>query len=221
MFMMSQGMKEYKISNFADLMQALMENPEWLEEQRKMILTQEILEFPRKFENFRHRMEERFDTLEKEVQEVKKKADAIERKLDKDVWPLKGMWLEMKVKDNILSFFSEYLLDARAIDQEKINKDLFLAMEKGTISKEERIDVLRLDLIIEGTLLNTGEPVLVAVEVSYTIDDFDVQRAINRAKILEKAMDKRVLPAVVGYKITKKAQNLIEKEGVLKIVFSE
>jgi hypothetical protein len=221
MFMMSQGMKEYKISNFADLMQALMENPEWLEELRKMILTQEILEFPRKFENFRHRMEERFDTLEKEVREVKKKADAIERKLDKDVWPLKGMWLEMKVKDNILSFFSEYLLDARAIDQEKINKDLFLAMEKGTISKEERVDVLRLDLIIEGTLLNTGEPVLVAVEVSYTIDDFDVQRAINRAKILEKVMDKRVLPAVVGYKITKKAQNLMEKEGVLKIVFSE
>jgi len=197
-------MKEYKISNFADLMQALMENPEWLEELRKMILTQEILEFPKKFENFRHRVEERFDTLEKEVQEVKKKADAIERKLDKDVWPLKGMWLETKVKDNILSFFSEYLLDARAIDQEKINKDLFLAMEKGTISKEERIDVLRLDLIIEGTLLNTGEPVLVAVEVSYTIDDFDVQRAINRAKILEKVMYKRVLPAVVGYKITKK-----------------
>jgi hypothetical protein len=28
-------------------------------------------------------------------------------------------------------------------------------------------------------------------------------------------------PAVVGYKITKKAQNLMEKEGVLKVVFSE
>jgi len=162
-------------------------------------------------------LEERFDTLEKEVQEVKKKADAIKRKLDKDVWPLKGVWLEMKVKDNILSFFSEYLLDAKTIDQEKINKYLSLAMKKGIISKEERVDVLRLDLIIEGTLLNTGEPVLVAVEVFYTIDDFDVQRAINRAKILEKAMDKRVLPAVVGYKITKKAKNLMEKEGVLKV----
>jgi len=33
--MMSQGMKEYKISNFADLMQALKENPEWLEELRR------------------------------------------------------------------------------------------------------------------------------------------------------------------------------------------
>jgi len=103
-------------------MQVFMENPEWLEELRRMILAQELLELPKKFENFRHRVEERFDTLEKEVQEVKKKADAIERKLDKDVWPLKGMWLEMKVKDNILFFFSEYLLDAKAIDQEKINE---------------------------------------------------------------------------------------------------
>jgi hypothetical protein len=200
-------MKEYKISNFADPMQALMENPEWLEELRRMLLTQELLELLKKFENFRQKVEERFDTLEKMVQEVKKSADAIERKLDKDVWSLKGMWLEIKVvKNNILSFFSEYLLDAKAIDQEKINKDLSLVMKKGIISREERVDVLRLDLIIEGTLLNTEEPVLVAVEVSYTIDDFDVQRTINGAKIWERATGKRVLPAVVGYEITKKSK---------------
>ena len=163
-----------------------MENPEWLEELRRMLLTQELLELLKKFENFRQKVEERFDTLEK-----------------------------------ILSFFSEYLLDAKAIDQEKINKDLSLAMKKGIISREERVDVLRLDLIIKGTLLNTEGPVLVAVEVSHTIDDFDVRRTINRAKILEKATDKRVLPAVVGYEITKKAQDLMEKEGVIRGVFSE
>jgi hypothetical protein len=107
-------------------------------------------------------------------------------------------------------------LDAKAIDQEKINKDLSLAMKKGIISREERVDVLRLDLIIEGTLLNTEEPVLVAVEVSHTIDDFDVQRTINRAKILEKAIGKRVLPAVVGYKITKKSPKFDGKGGSFK-----
>ena len=56
MFTIGQGMKEYKISNFADLMQALMENPEWLEELRRMILAQGLLELPKKFENFRHRV---------------------------------------------------------------------------------------------------------------------------------------------------------------------
>jgi hypothetical protein len=159
-------------------------------------------------------VEERFDAIEKQVRDVKKK-------LDKDVWPLKGMWLEMKVKGNILSFFSEYLLDAKAIDQEKINKYLSLAMETGVISKEEREDVLRLDLIVEGTLLSTEEPILVAVEVSYMICGHDVQRAVRRAEILKRAMDKKVLPAVIGYRISKKAQKLIVKKGCLEILVAE
>jgi len=33
-------MQEYRIATFADLMQALRENPEWLEELRRMVLTQ-------------------------------------------------------------------------------------------------------------------------------------------------------------------------------------
>ncbi len=159
-------------------------------------------------------MEERFDTLEKRVQEVK-------RKVDKDMGVLKGMWLEMKVKENVLSFFSEHLLSARVIDQEKINKALSLAVEKGIISKEERVDVLRLDLIIEGTLLNTEEPVLVAVEVSYTIDKPDVQRVVRRAEILKRAIGRKVLPAVVGYRISKNAQKLIAKTGCLQVLASE
>jgi len=44
-------------------MQALMEHPEWLEELRRVLLTQELLELPKKFENFRQKVGERFDTL--------------------------------------------------------------------------------------------------------------------------------------------------------------
>ncbi len=207
-------MKEYKISTFADLMQALRENPKWLRQLRRMILTQELLRLPSEFGRFRRRVEERFDAIEKQVQEVK-------RKLDKDVGVLKGICLEMKVKENVLSFFSEHLLDARVIDQEKINKALSLAMENGIISKEERVDVLRLDLIIEGTVLNTEEPVLVAVEVSYTIDKPDVQRAVRRAEILKKVMGRKVLPAVVGCRISEGTEKLITKTGCLRVLASE
>jgi hypothetical protein len=207
-------MREYKISNFADLMQALREHPEWLEELRRMILTQELLELPKKFEEFRHRVEERVDVLEKQVQEVKKK-------LDRDVCSLKGEWLEAEVKKHVHSFFSEHLSSVKLVGQKRINKALSLAMEKGIISKEEREDVCRLDLVVEGTLLSTEEPVFVAVEVSYTICKTDVQRAVRRAEILKKAMDRKVLPAVVGYRISKPAQKLITKEGCLKVLALE
>jgi hypothetical protein len=49
----NRRMGEYRISNFADLMQALRENPEWLKELRRAILPQELLELPKKFEDFR------------------------------------------------------------------------------------------------------------------------------------------------------------------------
>jgi len=147
--------------------------------------------------------------------------DAIEKKLNRDVCSLKGMLLEMKVKKNIPSFFSEYLLNAKAAGPDKISKALSLAVEKEIISKEERKDVFRLDLIVEGNLLNTKEPVLVAVEVSYTICGPDVQRAVRRAEILRKAMDRKVLPAVVGCRISKNAQKLITKKGCLKVIVLE
>ncbi len=207
-------MKEYKISTFEDLMQALRENPEWLRQLRRMILTQELLRLPSEFGKFRRRVEERFDAIEKQVQEVKKK-------LDKEVGVLKGICLEMKVKENVLSFFSEHLLSARVIAQEKTAQALALAIEKGIISKEEREDVLRLDLIIEGTLLSTKEPVFVAVEVSYTIDKPDVQRAVRRAEILKKVMDKKVLPAVAGCRISEGTEKLITKTGCLRALASE
>ncbi len=225
-------MEEYRISSFADLMQALRENPEWLEELRRMILTQELLELPKRFEEFKQRVEDRFDVLEKRVQELKeevgnrldtfeKQLQEVKKKLDKDVWVLKGMWLEMKVKKNIPSFFSEYLLNAKAVGSDKISKALSLAVEKGIISKEERKDVFRLDLIVEGTLLSTEENVFVAVEVSYTISEPDVQRAVRRAEILKKAMDRRVLPAVVGCRTSKNARKLITKTGCLQVLASE
>jgi hypothetical protein len=72
MVIINTAMEEYRISSFLDLVQALKENPEWLEELRKIVLTEELLELPKRFEEFRHRVEERFDVLEKQVQEVKK-----------------------------------------------------------------------------------------------------------------------------------------------------
>jgi len=214
-------MKDYKISNFEDFMRALRENSKWLEELRRMMLTKELLELPKGFEEFSRKVEERLDVLEKRMQEVEKKVDAIEKKLDKNVCSLKGMWLEAEVKKNVHFLFSEHLSNVKLVGRKRINKILSLAIEKGVISKEEREEVLRLDLIVEGNLLSTKEPVWAAVEVSYTIAKDDVQRAVKRAEILKKAMDRNVLPAVVGYRIAENAKKLIAKEECLKVLVAE
>jgi len=43
-----QEMKKYEIKTFADIVKALIEHPDWLEELRKIILTSELLELPKK-----------------------------------------------------------------------------------------------------------------------------------------------------------------------------
>jgi hypothetical protein len=247
--MTNERMKEYKISSFADIVQALRENPEWLEELRRLILTQELLKLPNKFADFRsgvgrrfeaiekkgkgtkknvneirQRLDKHLNAIEKEVQEVKRNFNEIRQKLEKDLVPLKnleflkGLCLEIRVMDHVSSLFSEHLINAKVIDQEEIKQSLSLAMKKGVISKEEIEEVLRLDLIVEGTLLSTKEPVLLAVEVSCMIDRNDVERAVRRAEILRRAMGQKVLPMVVGYRISKQAQKLINKRGCLKVL---
>jgi archaellum component FlaC len=51
-------MSAYKIETFADLTKLLREKPEWLEELRRLVLTDELLALPRKFEEHDKRLEE-------------------------------------------------------------------------------------------------------------------------------------------------------------------
>jgi hypothetical protein len=210
--MQNQKPKEYKISKFADLMQVLSENPEWLEELKRRLLSQ-------KLGNLKHIVDIKLNAIENELEQIRKAVNELKQKLDGKL--LKGLYLEMKVVENIPSFFSEYLMDARAVSQEEIKQTLSLVVEKGIISKEELEDVLRSDLIVKGTLLNTNEPVLLAVEVSCRIGKHDVERAVRRAKILEKATNRKGLPAVVGYIASEQVQKLITEKGCLKVLVSE
>ena len=58
----------FKIETFEDILRALRERPEWLEELRRLILTEELMALPQKFENF----------VQKEFKPLKEKVDKIE-----------------------------------------------------------------------------------------------------------------------------------------------
>ena len=47
---LEEKMKKHPVLTFADIIRALKEHPEWLEELRKIILTTELIELLRKFE---------------------------------------------------------------------------------------------------------------------------------------------------------------------------
>jgi cell division protein FtsB len=59
----------YKIETFEDLLKALKEKPEWLEELRRIILTEELIALPQRFHTF----------VEHEFKPLKQKVDKIEQ----------------------------------------------------------------------------------------------------------------------------------------------
>lgn len=71
-------MEKFKVLTFADILRALKLHPEWLEELRKLILTSEILELPRKVDE----LIERFSKIETKV-----------NKIENDWKYLNRMWL--------------------------------------------------------------------------------------------------------------------------------
>lgn len=65
---------KYPILTFADILRALRDHPEWLQELRKLILTEELIELPRKFDELLKRVEKiekDVDTLKKDVEVLK------------------------------------------------------------------------------------------------------------------------------------------------------
>jgi hypothetical protein len=49
---MKMRKEEYKIKTFEDIIRALRDHPEWLEELRRIILTEELLRLPQRFKRF-------------------------------------------------------------------------------------------------------------------------------------------------------------------------
>ncbi len=47
-----KSVKDYRIRTFDDIIRILEQEPEWREKLRKLVLTHELLNLPKKFDNF-------------------------------------------------------------------------------------------------------------------------------------------------------------------------
>ncbi len=67
-------MAPIQVETFEDIVRVLREHPEWLEEVRRLILTEELLRLPVRFDNIEQRfdnLERRFDTFQQEMYEFR------------------------------------------------------------------------------------------------------------------------------------------------------
>ncbi len=131
------------------------------------------------------------------------------------------MEFERRVRERFYAYLGRLLRKARLIETKDLVFILEKAEEQGRISEEQFDELLRLDLVMEGRIKATNKEVVLAVDVSYSIFEEDIERTVSRANILSYILGKEVIPTVVGVEVEEGMEALAEEKGVLLIKVNE
>jgi len=265
---LEEEMKKHPVLTFADIIRALKEHPEWLEELRKIILTTELIELPRKFEELLgdvKKLDKKVDRIEQDVTVLKQdvtilkqdvsvlKQDVAILKEDVDILKqdvailkqdvtvlkqdvailkqevamlkqevtilkqdvaylkgefdrFKGREFERTIREKYYAYFGRLLRKNKLINFEEILPLLESAEDKNLISEEQKLSVLQLDLLVSGELKPTKKKVFLAVGVSYSLHEEDIERSVERANILAHLLKKEVIPVLVSVEVKREVE---------------
>ena len=241
-----EEMKKAKIRSYFDLISILRDHPDWLDELRKLILTEELINLPKKFDEFvkqyQNFIENEFKPLKQTVQKqgediavlkedvavlkedvaVLKEDVAVLKEdvgvLKSDVGDLKGDSFERKVRERAPSYFGKIIRKCKLISHIELANILDDALDAGIIGDDERDDALLCDVVVTGALRNNKErKVLIVAEVSVVVDKQDVERAASRTKIIEKCMGLPGIPVVIGKEHTEGALKRADELQVIVV----
>ena len=225
------------IPTTADLLRLLREDPDFRDEVRRLVLSQELLELPERFARFESYVERQFSEVRGDITRIDGSitemrsditrdatADITEMRGDitridgsitemrgditemrGDLGRLKGADYERHVSGNFASHASiafnrrhgrslrrNSLLLSKVqgvrIDFEEL---LSNAVDNGLISDEELSELRQVDAVMSGQ--DGSDTVYFVGEISLTVNNSDIDRAIVRAAILGKATGSRCL----------------------------
>lgn len=140
-----------------------------------------------------------------------------------------GTNYESKVSWNIRSILGQHagVRNSRVLKGPNLRTDLDFetqvenAEAAGAITEEESDELWLLDLIVSGTLRGTQEGVYVAVEVSITANDDDVNRAADRVETLRKVTGGPVMAMVIATRMDESCREPAARRGVETAIHPE
>jgi chromosome segregation ATPase len=132
--------------------------------------------------------------------------------LKQDVAGLKGTDLERTYRERAAQYFQAILRRIRVVDHQHLADLLDDAVDAGRITPEEKDQVLQSDVAAMGR--RDGERAYLLAEVSSVVDRENVERARNRASVLERATGMPVVAAAAGRQATAGARGEARASGV-------
>ena len=204
------------INTIEDLIQLLDDNPHWVEALRVRLLTRELIELPEKFAAFVEATNQRFDRIEERLDRGDARMDRVERRLDRltdDVGILKGAYArDVALREADVMAEDMGLTLVRVLSRDDLRA---LTPSQGVVDvPASHLRSFRLaDLVMEAANPD-GETSFVAVEISFTVNGRDTERAVRNAGFLSRFTGRPARAAVAGARLDERIRDRLESEGV-------
>ena len=220
------------INTIEDLTRILRERPEWRDEIRKLVLTDELLTLPQRFSEYAASTDRRLDELTQIVQELAKSLQELTQRfeqyaeitnrrvsnLEGRVGNLEGSHYEAKVvrllptrirHENVANLNNPQVVYPVNGNAPALDSLIQIALNNGVISHEQMIDLTDADAIIAA-----DDNRYAVVESSITLAERDINHAIERAALMSIITGSESVPVVASDNIADAERAFAEERGV-------
>ena len=198
-----------EIATVEDLVRVLDEHPQWLEALRSRLLTRELLELPQRLAEFAAATDRRFaehdrrfDSLDRQIAQIRT-----------DIGPLKAAHARNAVMDEAHLLAEDQGLSLAGILDRRELHALVQRADTGGISRHELRSFQAADVVLRTTDA-AGTECYVAVEVSYTANGRDTERARRNAGFLTRFTGRRAIAVVAGLRIDDRIRSAVDSGEV-------
>jgi outer membrane murein-binding lipoprotein Lpp len=139
-----------------------------------------------------------------------------QRRTDDRLGRLEGRDLERWYRERASSVFHRILARARLVDHGELAPMLDAAVEAGAITEDERAEILLADVVVRGR--REQREAYALAEVSVVVDPEDLRRAVARARLLERATGRPVVPVVAGERVAAGVAEEARAAGVWRLL---
>ena len=194
-----------KIDTLQDLVHALDEHPEWVEELRVRLLTRELLELPQKLADFIAATEKRFAAVEARLDQI----EDGQTRIRNDLGLLKGGHARNVAERQAGLIVEDLGLEyVRTLAFDDI-RSIVRAHDTSDLETNDLRSFRRADLILEATDPQ-GASCYVAVEISFTVNGRDTRRAVRNAGYLNRFTGQRAFAVVAGVHVDDRIRDRID-----------
>lgn len=218
------------------LVRSIREDPEARDELLRALLSDRFLDLPARVDAIEEtlqelvraqlRTQEHLDALTQRVDDlavaqqkteiaVQTLADRFAKQIPK-IDSAIGYVVEQRYAGRASAYFAPIARRIRVLTREALDDLVDAALDDGQLTRSEA-QALRLADTIASGRREDGEVVHLVVEASYTVDDRDVDRAVDRATLLARLVG-TTIPVVAGEYIDELAMRKAEEQGVWRVL---